>query len=28
YLKHCFESAQKDLDSGKTVDGAAFLNTL
>ncbi|EJR0943202.1 prevent-host-death protein, partial [Vibrio cholerae] len=27
-LKHCFESAQKDLDSGKTVDGAAFLNTL
>ncbi|WP_254784761.1 type II toxin-antitoxin system prevent-host-death family antitoxin, partial [Vibrio cholerae] len=28
YLKHCFESAQKDLDSGKTVDGATFLNTL
>ncbi|EGR1703790.1 prevent-host-death protein, partial [Vibrio cholerae] len=27
-LKHCFESAQKDLDSGKTVDGATFLNTL
>ncbi|EGR4332854.1 prevent-host-death protein, partial [Vibrio cholerae] len=25
---HCFESAQKDLDSGKTVDGATFLNTL
>ncbi|ENM2235792.1 prevent-host-death protein, partial [Vibrio cholerae] len=24
----CFESAQKDLDSGKTVDGATFLNTL
>ncbi|ENM3807706.1 prevent-host-death protein, partial [Vibrio cholerae] len=23
-----FESAQKDLDSGKTVDGATFLNTL
>ncbi|EOX1293046.1 prevent-host-death protein, partial [Vibrio cholerae] len=28
YLKHCFESAQKDLDNGETVDGTAFLNTL
>lgn len=28
YLKHCFESALKDLNSGSIVDGATFLNTL
>lgn len=28
YLKHYFESAKKDLDSGATVDGATFLDAL
>ncbi|MBJ7539009.1 type II toxin-antitoxin system Phd/YefM family antitoxin [Marinomonas transparens] len=28
YLKHCFESAKKDLDSGATVDGDAFISSL
>ncbi|MBJ7537765.1 type II toxin-antitoxin system Phd/YefM family antitoxin [Marinomonas transparens] len=28
YLKHCFEYAKKDLDSGATVDGETFLNSL
>jgi prevent-host-death family protein len=28
YLKHCFESAQKDLANGNIVDGENFLNSL
>ncbi|MCW4628406.1 MULTISPECIES: hypothetical protein [Marinomonas] len=28
YLKHYVESAKKELDSGDTADGEAFLNTL
>lgn len=28
YLKHCFDSAKKDLDSGIAVDGANFLKSL
>ncbi|NVK38657.1 MAG: type II toxin-antitoxin system Phd/YefM family antitoxin [Gammaproteobacteria bacterium] len=28
YLKHCFESAKKDLANGEVVDGQDFLNTL
>ena len=28
YLKYCFESAKKDVDSGVVVDGATFLNSL
>ncbi|MCA2016766.1 type II toxin-antitoxin system Phd/YefM family antitoxin [Vibrio tritonius] len=28
YLKHCFESAKKDLANGNVVDGENFLNSL
>ncbi|MDW6004185.1 type II toxin-antitoxin system Phd/YefM family antitoxin [Vibrio mangrovi] len=28
YLKHCFESAQKDLTNGTVIDGENFLNSL
>ena len=28
YLKHCFESAKKDLANGNIVDGENFLNSL
>lgn len=28
YLKHCFESAQEDLDNNKVVDGNDFLSSL
>lgn len=28
YLKHCFKSAQEDLDKGTTVDGESFLKSL
>lgn len=28
YLKHCFESAEKDLKNGAAVDGATFLQSI
>ncbi|MAY43630.1 MULTISPECIES: type II toxin-antitoxin system Phd/YefM family antitoxin [unclassified Neptuniibacter] len=28
YLKHCFESAKKDLANGDAVDGENYLNSL
>lgn len=28
YIKHCFESAKKDLAQGNMVDGESFLNAL
>ncbi|EIQ7476643.1 prevent-host-death protein, partial [Vibrio parahaemolyticus] len=28
YLKHCFESAKKDLAQGNVVDGEDFLSAL
>ena len=28
YLKHCFNSAKRDLDKGNLVDGDSFLNSL
>lgn len=28
YIKHCFESAKKDLAQGNLVDGESFLNAL
>ena len=28
YLRHCFNSAKKDLNSGSVVDGESFLNSL
>lgn len=28
YLKHCFESAKKDLANGNVIDGENFLNSL
>ncbi|ELB2078702.1 type II toxin-antitoxin system Phd/YefM family antitoxin [Vibrio parahaemolyticus] len=28
YLKHCFKSAEEDLNNGNTVDGESFLNSL
>lgn len=28
YLKHCFKSAQEDLNNGSALDGESFLNSL